>query len=234
MGSPTSSTGWTGLSGCRDHRQWRLFIYSYILRDHWRRGLTRVLQPRAPHLGGTPVQELRRFPAAQLAPGKLFARGDAGGRLLVGLLMATSAISVTSQVDLAALQYSNSSFPRDSIPVLLPLAILLISAARLRACRGCRLARSQITFSADRNALHRLLDMGHSGCPRCADLLLLDRRGVGRMPPCSCSSTPSGRGVHHRRRTRDLRSASPSLHSSPARQGPSRGVSPCGWQPRTM
>ena len=93
-------------------------------------------------------------------PAKLF-MGDAGA-LLVGLLMATSAISVTGQVDLAALQYSKQLIPA-FIPILLPLAILLIPLLDFSLAVFRRLRAGKSPFSADRKHLHhRLLDMGHS------------------------------------------------------------------------
>jgi UDP-GlcNAc:undecaprenyl-phosphate GlcNAc-1-phosphate transferase len=93
-------------------------------------------------------------------PAKLF-MGDAGA-LLVGLLMATSAISVTGQVDLAALQYSKQLIPA-FIPILLPLAILLIPLLDFALAIFRRLRAGKSPFTADRKHLHhRLLDMGHS------------------------------------------------------------------------
>ncbi len=93
-------------------------------------------------------------------PAKLF-MGDAGA-LLVGLLMATSAISVTGQVDLAVLQYSKQLVPA-FIPILLPLAILLIPLLDFALAIFRRLLAGKSPFSADRKHLHhRLLDMGHS------------------------------------------------------------------------
>jgi UDP-GlcNAc:undecaprenyl-phosphate GlcNAc-1-phosphate transferase len=93
-------------------------------------------------------------------PAKLF-MGDAGA-LLVGLLMATSAISVTGQVDLAALKYSKQLIPA-FIPILLPLAVLVIPFLDFALAVFRRLRAGKSPFSADRKHLHhRLLDMGHS------------------------------------------------------------------------
>ncbi|MEO7123135.1 MAG: MraY family glycosyltransferase [Lacisediminihabitans sp.] len=93
-------------------------------------------------------------------PARLF-MGDAGA-LLVGLLMATSAISVTGQVDIASLQFTKQLAPA-FIPILLPLAILLVPLLDFGLAVLRRLRAGKSPFTADRKHLHhRLLDMGHS------------------------------------------------------------------------
>ena len=93
-------------------------------------------------------------------PARLF-MGDAGA-LLVGLLMATSAISVTGQVDIASLQYTKQLAPA-FIPILLPLAILIVPLLDFALAVLRRLRAGKSPFTADRKHLHhRLLDMGHS------------------------------------------------------------------------
>ena len=92
-------------------------------------------------------------------PAKLF-MGDAGA-LLVGLLMATSAIAVTGQVDPAQLGRSQL-FPA-FLPILLPFAILVIPLLDFGLAVFRRLRAGKSPFSADRKHLHhRLLDMGHT------------------------------------------------------------------------
>lgn len=93
-------------------------------------------------------------------PAKLF-MGDAGA-LLVGLLMATSAISVTGQIDPGSLQSGKLLVPA-LIPILLPFAILLIPILDFVLAVTRRMLAGKSPFSADRKHLHhRLLDMGHS------------------------------------------------------------------------
>jgi UDP-GlcNAc:undecaprenyl-phosphate GlcNAc-1-phosphate transferase len=93
-------------------------------------------------------------------PAKLF-MGDAGA-LLVGLLMATSAISVTGQVDIASLTFKKELLPA-FIPILLPFAILIVPLLDFGLAVLRRLRAGKSPFSADRKHLHhRLLDMGHS------------------------------------------------------------------------
>jgi UDP-GlcNAc:undecaprenyl-phosphate GlcNAc-1-phosphate transferase len=90
---------------------------------------------------------------------KLF-MGDAGS-MLVGLLMATSAISVTGQVDPVAL--GRSQVLPAFLPIVLPIAVLLLPLADFCLAVLRRLRAGKSPFTADRKHLHhRLLDMGHS------------------------------------------------------------------------
>ena len=92
-------------------------------------------------------------------PAKLF-MGDAGA-LLVGLLMATSAISVTGQINPGSvgLEELFAAF----IPILLPFAVLVIPLLDFGLAVIRRLRAGKSPFAADRKHLHhRLLDMGHS------------------------------------------------------------------------
>ncbi|HEY9498922.1 MAG TPA: MraY family glycosyltransferase [Terrimesophilobacter sp.] len=93
-------------------------------------------------------------------PAKLF-MGDSGA-LLVGLLMVTSAISVTGQIDPRSLESARFLAPA-FIPILLPFAILLIPILDFILAITRRLRAGKSPFSADRKHLHhRLLDMGHT------------------------------------------------------------------------
>ena len=92
-------------------------------------------------------------------PAKLF-MGDAGA-LLIGFLMAASAISVTGQLDMSSL--SGRQLLPAFIPILLPLAVLVVPLLDFALAVTRRLAAGKSPFSADRKHLHhRLLDMGHS------------------------------------------------------------------------
>jgi UDP-GlcNAc:undecaprenyl-phosphate GlcNAc-1-phosphate transferase len=92
-------------------------------------------------------------------PAKLF-MGDAGA-LLVGLLMATSGIAITGQIDPTAVNRSQL-FPA-FIPIILPVAILIIPLLDFGLAVFRRVRAGKSPFSADRKHLHhRLLDMGHS------------------------------------------------------------------------
>lgn len=92
-------------------------------------------------------------------PAKLF-MGDAGA-LLVGLLMATSAISVTGQLNPGSVGFEQlfAAF----IPILLPFIVLLIPLLDFGLAVVRRLRAGKSPFAADRKHLHhRLLDMGHT------------------------------------------------------------------------
>ncbi|MEA9985192.1 MULTISPECIES: MraY family glycosyltransferase [Subtercola] len=92
-------------------------------------------------------------------PARLF-MGDAGS-MLVGLLMATSAIAVTGQIDPGTL--GRSQLLPAFMPILLPFAILILPLLDFGLAIIRRLRAGKSPFSADRKHLHhRLLDMGHS------------------------------------------------------------------------
>lgn len=92
-------------------------------------------------------------------PARLF-MGDAGA-LLIGMLMATSAIAVTGEMDPASLDLGDL-FPA-FIPIILPFAVLLVPLVDFTLAVVRRLRAGKSPFTADRQHLHhRLLDMGHS------------------------------------------------------------------------
>jgi UDP-GlcNAc:undecaprenyl-phosphate GlcNAc-1-phosphate transferase len=95
-------------------------------------------------------------------PAKMF-MGDAGA-LLIGLLMATSAIAVTGQINPDTLTSLGKAtlFPA-FIPIILPFAVLVVPLLDFGLAVLRRLRAGKSPFSADRKHLHhRLLDMGHS------------------------------------------------------------------------
>jgi UDP-GlcNAc:undecaprenyl-phosphate/decaprenyl-phosphate GlcNAc-1-phosphate transferase len=89
--------------------------------------------------------------------------GDAGA-LLIGLLMATSAISVTGTINPETLStLGRSSLVPAFIPIILPFAVLIVPLLDFGLAVIRRLRAGKSPFSADRKHLHhRLLDMGHS------------------------------------------------------------------------
>jgi UDP-GlcNAc:undecaprenyl-phosphate GlcNAc-1-phosphate transferase len=97
-------------------------------------------------------------------PARLF-MGDAGA-LLVGLMMAASAISVTGSVDSGFATQPNilsAYFLPAYIPILLPFAVLIVPLLDFTMAVLRRMRAGKSPFSADRLHLHhRLLDMGHS------------------------------------------------------------------------
>jgi UDP-GlcNAc:undecaprenyl-phosphate GlcNAc-1-phosphate transferase len=76
--------------------------------------------------------------------------------------MATSAISVTGQIDPNSLQSGRLLAPA-LIPILLPIAILIVPLLDFILAVTRRLRAGKSPFAADRKHLHhRLLDMGHT------------------------------------------------------------------------
>ncbi|GAA0914727.1 MraY family glycosyltransferase [Streptomyces thermoalcalitolerans] len=101
-------------------------------------------------------------------PARIF-MGDSGS-MLIGLVLAAGAISVTGQVDPDLMNLFTGS-ERSSvhqmvpvyIPLLMPLTIIAIPAADLILAIVRRTWRGQSPFAADRGHLHhRLLEIGHS------------------------------------------------------------------------
>ncbi|WP_432134114.1 MULTISPECIES: MraY family glycosyltransferase [unclassified Streptomyces] len=101
-------------------------------------------------------------------PARIF-MGDSGS-MLIGLVLAAGAISVTGQVDPDVMKLFSGS-ERNSvhqmvpvyIPLLMPLTIIAIPAADLILAIVRRTWRGQSPFAADRGHLHhRLLEIGHS------------------------------------------------------------------------
>jgi UDP-GlcNAc:undecaprenyl-phosphate GlcNAc-1-phosphate transferase len=101
-------------------------------------------------------------------PARIF-MGDSGS-MLIGLILAAGAISITGQIDPDALRLfagSERSAVHATVPVyiplLLPLTIIAIPAADLVLAIVRRTWRGQSPFAADRGHLHhRLLEIGHS------------------------------------------------------------------------
>ncbi len=92
-------------------------------------------------------------------PAKIF-MGDSGAMLL-GLLMATSALTVTGQIDphMAGKDDLVPAF----IPLILPLAILVLPLLDFTMAVLRRLRAGKSPFAADRQHIHhRLQDLGHS------------------------------------------------------------------------
>lgn len=86
--------------------------------------------------------------------------GDCGS-MLIGLMLAASAISVTGQVDPTVV--SRSQIVPVFMPIILPVAVLLLPLTDLVLAVVRRVRAGTSPFSADRLHLHhRLLALGHS------------------------------------------------------------------------
>ena len=136
------------------------FVYTYVLQSDAQTDYFNLASLVSAVLIGACIG----FLPLNFHPAKLF-MGDAGA-LLVGLLMAVSALSVTGQVDPETLNQPDqftASFVPAFIPILLPFAVLVIPLLDFGLAVIRRLRAGKSPFSADRKHLHhRLLDMGHS------------------------------------------------------------------------
>ncbi len=99
------------------------------------------------------------------SPAKLF-MGDAGA-LMLGLLMATSAIAITGSLTPAVISdpdgFGRSQVLGAFIPILLPIVVVLLPLLDFSMAVVRRYAAGKSPFSPDRGHLHhRMLDMGHS------------------------------------------------------------------------
>ena len=92
-------------------------------------------------------------------PARIF-MGDSGSMLL-GLTVAAAAITVTGQIDPASFSVGQV-FPA-FLPILLPVAVMLLPLLDMTLAVLRRLRAGQSPFQADRQHLHhRLLALGHS------------------------------------------------------------------------
>ena len=132
------------------------FIYSYILAVNTEQTEYFTL---ASLISALLIGACIGFLPLNFHPAKLF-MGDAGA-LLVGLLMAASAISVTGAVDPET--WGGRTLLPAFIPILLPFAILVVPLLDFGLAVFRRLRAGKSPFSADRLHLHhRLMDMGHT------------------------------------------------------------------------
>ena len=136
------------------------FVYAYLLQAQSQTEYFNLASLTTAVLIGACVG----FLPLNFHPAKLF-MGDSGA-MLVGLLMAASAILVTGQVDPGTLTQPdrfNAYFLPAFIPILLPLAVLIVPLLDFGLAVVRRLRAGQSPFAADRLHLHhRLLDMGHT------------------------------------------------------------------------
>ena len=132
------------------------FIYSYILATNTNQSEYFNL---ASLITAVLIGACLGFLPLNFHPAKLF-MGDAGA-LLVGLLMAASAVSVTGNVDPQSL--GGRQLLPAFIPILLPAAVLTLPLLDFALAVIRRLLAGKSPFAADRKHLHhRLMDMGHS------------------------------------------------------------------------
>ncbi|WP_125132498.1 MraY family glycosyltransferase [Microbacterium sp. 10M-3C3] len=137
------------------------FAYSYLLvRDFGASTYFNV----ASFIAAVLVGACLGFLPLNWSPAKIF-MGDSGA-LLLGLLMATSAIAITGVLNPAVLdpeRLGRSQLLGAFIPILLPIVIVLLPLLDFGLAVIRRMGAGRSPFSPDRKHLHhRLLDMGHS------------------------------------------------------------------------
>lgn len=138
------------------------FAYSYMLvRDTGASSFFNL----ASFIAATLIGVCLGFLPLNWRPAKLF-MGDSGA-LMLGLLMACSAIAVTGSITPAMIG-DNDEFGRSQllgafIPILLPVVIVLLPLLDFGLAVIRRMSKGKSPFSPDRKHLHhRMLDMGHS------------------------------------------------------------------------
>ncbi|TDN88521.1 MraY family glycosyltransferase [Microbacterium sp. BK668] len=136
------------------------FAYSYMLS----RDFTASNFSLATFLAAVLIGACLGFLPLNWSPAKLF-MGDAGA-LMIGLLMACSAIAITGQLDPTVLDpedFGRSQLLGAFLPILLPIVIVLLPLLDFGMAVIRRMQAGKSPFSPDRKHLHhRMLDMGHS------------------------------------------------------------------------
>ncbi|MFV0319890.1 MAG: MraY family glycosyltransferase [Microbacterium sp.] len=138
------------------------FVYSYLLvRDTGASSYFNL----ASFIAAVLIGACLGFLPLNWSPAKLF-MGDSGA-LVLGLLMATSAIAITGQIDPAVIdqpdRLGRSQLLSAFVPILLPVVIVLLPLVDFGLAVIRRMGAGTSPFTPDRKHLHhRMLDMGHS------------------------------------------------------------------------
>lgn len=136
------------------------FAYSYIIAHDIGQSSYFSL---APFIATVLIGACIGFLPMNWTPAKLF-MGDSGA-LVIGLLMATSAVAITGQLNPAVLanaQIGRSQLLGAFIPILLPVVVVLLPLLDFGLAVLRRMGAGKSPFSPDRKHLHhRMLDLGH-------------------------------------------------------------------------
>lgn len=134
------------------------FAYSYLLS---REASPDDLSSTASLVTAATVGACLGFLPHNLHPATIF-MGDSGA-LLLGLLLAASTISLTGSVDPAVLNELEIGLAPAFVPLLLPVAALVIPLADVGLAVLRRTAAGRSPFAPDKQHLHhRMLEIGHS------------------------------------------------------------------------
>jgi len=132
-----------------------LFGYSYLLSVEYGFSRATLSTLVAAALAGM----CAGFLPHNVNPARIF-MGDTGS-MLIGLLLATSTITLTGQVDPSALD--GTTFLPTLLPLLIPLAVIAVPLVDLMLAVIRRTRARRSPFAPDKQHLHhRLLEMGHS------------------------------------------------------------------------
>lgn len=94
-------------------------------------------------------------------PARMF-MGDSGSMLL-GLLLATSGISLTGQIDPSRVNPEGGALVSAFLPLLLPVAVMALPVIDLISAYIRRTLAGRLWYQADKQHLHhRMLQLGHS------------------------------------------------------------------------
>lgn len=138
------------------------FAYSYLLlRDFG----SSTYSDLAPFIAVVLIGACIGFLPFNWSPAKMF-MGDSGA-LMLGLLMATSAVAITNSLTPATFagpdEFGRSQILGAFIPILLPIVVVLLPLLDFGMAVVRRMGAGKSPFSPDRKHLHhRMLDMGHS------------------------------------------------------------------------
>lgn len=137
------------------------FVYSYLLvRDSGASSYFNL----ASFIAAVLIGACLGFLPLNWSPAKMF-MGDSGA-LVLGLLMATSAIAITGQIEPSMVdpdRLGRSQLLPAFLPILLPIVVVLLPLLDFGLAVIRRMGAGKSPFSPDRKHLHhRMLDMGHS------------------------------------------------------------------------
>ena len=134
-----------------------LFVYSYLLAVEYgfeRAALSTLVSAC---LAGMCVG----FLPHNLNQARIF-MGDTGS-MLIGLLLATSTITLTGQLDPNAVTSAGAAFVPTLLPLVVPLAVVAVPLIDLGLAVVRRTRARRSPFAPDKQHLHhRLLEMGHT------------------------------------------------------------------------
>ena len=134
-----------------------LFVYSYLLAVEY--GFERAALSTL--VSALLVGMCVGFLPHNLNPARVF-MGDTGS-MLIGLMLATSTITLTGQLDPNAVTSAGAAFVPTLLPLVVPLAVVAVPLVDLGLAVVRRTRAGRSPFAPDKQHLHhRLLEMGHT------------------------------------------------------------------------